>query len=63
MTQKAIQPINPPKMLTIREAAREGPLTEYALRLLQKQGKLPGVQIGTKFLLNYDKLITQLNEN
>lgn len=63
MTQKAIQPINPPRMLTIREAAREGPLTEYALRLLLKQGKLPGVQIGTKFLLNYDRLLLQLNES
>ena len=62
-TSDKITLIDPPRMLTIREAAAAGPLTEYALRLLLKQGKLPGVQIGTKFLLNYDKLITQLNEN
>lgn len=51
----------PPRMLTIREAAQVGPLTEYALRLLLKQDKLPGVFIGTKFLLNYDRFIAQLN--
>ena len=51
----------PPRMLTIREAAREGPLSEYALRMLQKQGQLPGIQIGTKFLVNWDRLMLQLN--
>ena len=48
-------------MLTIREAAREGPLSEYALRMLQKQGQLPGILIGTKYLVNYDRLLLQLN--
>lgn len=51
----------PPRMLTIREAAREGPLSEYALRMLQKQGQLPGILIGTKYLVNYDRLLLQLN--
>lgn len=51
----------PPRMLTIREAAREGPLSEYALRMLQKRGQLPGVLIGTKYLVNYDRLLLQLN--
>ena len=51
-----------PQMLTIRQAAAIGPLSEYALRLLQKQGCLPGVQIGKKYLVNYDRLIEQLSK-
>lgn len=56
-----IRTLNPPRMLTIREAAQAGPLTEYALRLLLKQERLPGVFIGSKFLVNYDRFISQLN--
>lgn len=60
-TSGAIIQVVPPRMLTIREAAREGPLSEYALRMLQKQGQLPGILIGTKYLVNYDRLLLQLN--
>ena len=31
----------PPRMVTIRQAAKLGPLTEYTLRLMEKQGRLP----------------------
>lgn len=61
MQQGNIQTFSPPRMLTIREAARAGPLTEYSLRLLLKQEKLPGVFIGSKFLVNYDRFVAQLN--
>lgn len=47
---------------SIREAARRGPVSEYLLRLWLKQGRLPGVYSGRKFLVNYEKLIEQLNE-
>jgi len=60
-TSEAITQAIPPRMLTIRETAREGPLTEYALRMMQKDGRLPGIQIGTKFLVNFDRLLLQLN--
>lgn len=60
-TSGAIIQVVPPRMLTIREAAREGPLSEYALRLMLKQGQLPGILIGTKYLVNYDRLLLQLN--
>ena len=30
------------KFPSIREAAKRGPLSEHCLRLMQKQGKLPG---------------------
>lgn len=50
-----------PKMRTIREIAATGLLSEYALRLLEKQGKLPSIRVGTKILINLDLLIQQLN--
>ncbi len=49
------------KFPSIREAAKRGPLSEYCLRLMEKQGKLPGVYSGRKFLVNYDKLLEQLD--
>lgn len=49
------------KFPSIREAARRGPVSEYLLRLWLKQGKLPGVYSGKKFLVNYERLLEQLN--
>jgi hypothetical protein len=51
-----------PKLMTIREIAKTGLMAEHALRLLLKQGKLPAIYIGTKALVNYDKLCAQLEE-
>lgn len=50
------------KFPSIRGAARRGPLSEYCLRLMLRQGKLPGIYSGRKFLVNYEKLVEQLNE-
>lgn len=50
-----------PQMLTIRETARTGILPEAALRTLVKQNKIPGVYVGCKFLVNYDRLCDWLN--
>ena len=50
------------KFPSIREAARRGPVSEYCLRLMLKQGNLPGIYSGRKFLVNYDLLLEQLNE-
>lgn len=50
-----------PRMLTIREEAKVGPLSEYALRLLLKQGKLPGIYVGSRFLVNHNVLVDCLN--
>lgn len=49
------------KFSSIRETAKRGPLSEYCLRLMLKQGDLPGVYSGRKFLVNYEKLLAQLN--
>jgi hypothetical protein len=50
-----------PTMMTIREIAKTGILTEHALRLMLKAGQLPAIYIGKKALINYDKLCEQLN--
>ncbi len=48
-------------MLTIRQTAKRGPLSEHRLRLLEKQGQLPGIYSGNRFLVNYELLLEQLN--
>ena len=52
---------NIPKMLTIRQTAATGILSEFALRRMAKQGKLPCIYSGKKCLINYDRLVEQLN--
>lgn len=52
---------NLPKMMTIREVAKTGLLPEHALRLMWKQGKLPGITVGNKALINFDALVNQLH--
>ncbi len=51
-----------PNMMTIREIAKTGLLSENALRCLLKEGKLPVVYIGKKALINYSLLCEQLNQ-
>lgn len=51
---------NIPRMMTIREVAKTGLLSEYALRLMYKQGKLPCITVGNKALINFDALVEQL---
>ena len=46
--------------LTIRETAKTGLLSEYALRLLEAQGRLPGIYVGRKKLVNVPLLRQQL---
>lgn len=52
-----------PKMLTINETAKTGILSEWALRSLVKQGKIPGIYVGNRFLINYDRLCDWLNNS
>lgn len=54
--------MNVPHFCSIRETARMGILTEYALRIMERQGKLPCVYSGRKCLVNVDRLIEQLND-
>lgn len=50
-----------PNMMTVREVAKTGLLSEHALRIMLKAGKLPAIYIGKKALINYDKLCEQLS--
>ena len=50
-----------PNFKTNRETAREGILSEYSLRLLCAQGKLPGFFVGRRYMVNVDALIEQLS--
>ena len=50
-----------PNMMTVREVAKTGLLSENALRIMLKAGKLPAIYIGKKALINYDKLCEQLS--
>ena len=49
-----------PTMMTIREIAGTGLMSEHALRIILKAGKLPAIFIGKKALINYDKLCEEL---
>lgn len=50
-----------PRFLSIRAIAETGLLTEHTLRLMEKQGKLPCIYAGRKCLVNFDRLVQQLN--
>ncbi len=48
------------RFLTIRQAAKNGIMSEHFLRLLVAQGRCPGVYSGNRFLVNVDALVEQL---
>lgn len=51
-----------PNMKTIRQVAATGLLSEHYLRLRQRQGKLPGIFVGNRFLVDVDALSAMLHE-
>ena len=56
-----ISNLNPPRMRTIRETARETGFPEHALRVLVKQNRIVFVQCGSKTLINLDRFVDFLN--
>lgn len=62
MTHAENQTTTHPRLMTIREVAKTGLMAEHALRQLEKQKMLPCLYVGKKCLINYDKLITQLQQ-
>lgn len=57
--------IDVPHFMSIREIAKTGILSEYTLRLMEKQKQLPCIyvgQSGKKCLVNFDRLVEQLNQ-
>lgn len=53
---------NTPQFMTIREVAKTNILSEHALRLMQKQGKIPHIMCGKKCLINYPLLLEKLTD-
>jgi len=51
------------KFVSIRNAAKIGPLSEYALRQMLAENRLPGIYVGQKFLINYPLLLRQLEND
>ncbi len=49
------------RFTTIRGAAKAGIAPENYLRMLEKQGRLPGVRSGNRFLVNIPLLVEQLD--
>lgn len=48
-------------LFTIRQIAEMGLLSEYTLRKLAKQGRLPAIYVGRKCLINVEQLSKQLH--
>lgn len=58
VTTDRTSPAHPmPHMMTIRQVAETGVMSESTLRILLKQKRIPAVYVGIKALINYDKLI------
>ncbi len=53
--------MNTPTLMTIPQLAATGLLSEYALRKLYKEGRLPAFTVGKKVLINYEMLLDQIN--
>ena len=49
------------KFLTIRQAAKCGPLPEHRLRVMKAEGRLPGFAAGTRWYVDYNKLLEMLD--
>lgn len=51
-----------PRMMTIREVASTGLMSEYTLRAMVKKGQVPCVKAGTKVFINFELFCAMLND-
>ena len=51
-----------PRMMTIRGIANETGLSEFSVRKMVKEGKIPCVKVGAKHLINYSKVCDLINQ-
>ena len=49
------------EFLTIRQTAQRGPLPEYRLRVMEAEGRLPGFAAGSRWYVDYGKLLELLD--
>ena len=47
----------PPKMMTINEIAKTGLLKEDTIRRGVREGWIPAIKSGNRFLINYNRLV------
>ena len=50
-----------PRFMTIKQVSKLGIMSIYSQRLMLAAGKLPGYYAGTRFYVNVDKLLAELN--
>lgn len=50
------------EFLTIRQAAKRGPISEHQLRVMAAKGTLPGIYAGNRFLINYPLMLEMLDK-
>ena len=50
-----------PRMMTIREIAKTGIIPEHALRVMVRDGMVPHIKIGSRHLVNFNKVVDILN--
>lgn len=49
--------------MTIREAAKHFNFPEYRLRVMRREGTLPGILNGNRFMINVDLLTEQFDKD
>lgn len=57
------EPAVPKMFITIGETARFTGLSETFLRKLHKKGKLPGIQCGRRFMVNYPRFLEKVSSD
>ncbi len=61
--QRQAQPdLTVPKMMSIKEVAKATGISESSIRLMVREGKLPSIRMGTKYLLNCSKVCDLINQ-
>ena len=53
--------ISTPIMLTIKETAKRSNISEYCIRRLVKQGKIPHIKTGVKVLICWERFVQFLD--
>lgn len=51
-----------PKLMSIREVAKTGLMSEYSLRELNREGRLPVIKLKNKVLVNYERFVEMINK-
>ena len=50
-----------PRFLSINQVAKTKLFSNYTLRKLNEENRLPAIKVGKRTLINYDLLLKQLN--